>query len=283
MHTVSFDDRSRRRSPRAFFLLVLGLGMVYLGLAASRTLPVAVLNYFGAFLPAISALILVYRENAVEGMRELLQRSFDYKRITSWRWLLPVFLLWPFIVAVQYGLAVAQGLPVALPDLALVAPIGIGLSFVLALGEEIGWTGYAVEPMQDRFGALKGSILLGLIWSSVHLPYFASSGAAPAWIAEQLVYVVATRVLFVWVYNNAGRSLFAVAVMHTLFNQVWLVFPPKEGLVGMSVPSFYNPMNLAITTIVIAATVAFLWGSTTLARYRYSQDAHWSRGERATT
>jgi hypothetical protein len=93
------------------------------------------------------------------------------------------------------------------------------------------------------------------------------------WIAWQLAYVVATRVLFIWVYNNAGRSLFAVAVMHTLFNQVWLAFPGSGGLVGMSVPSFYSPLNLAVTTIVLAATVTFLWGPSSLARFRYSPAA----------
>jgi hypothetical protein len=124
--------------------------------------------------------------------------------------------------------------------------------------------------MQERFGALKGGILLGLFWSSVHLPYFASSGASAGWIAWQLAYVIATRVLFIWVFNNAGRSLFAIAVMHTLFNQVWLAFPSGEGLVGMSVPSFYSPQNLAATTVALAAPVTFLWGPATLARFRYS-------------
>jgi CAAX protease family protein len=270
MNTYPLNDGFRARSLSAFFLLFLGLGTLYVGLAAVRALPVAALNYFGAFLPAITALILVFRKNAAAGMVELLQRSLDYRRITSRLWLLPVFFLWPVVVAVQYGLALAQGLPVSSPDIARLAPLGIGVSFVLALGEEIGWTGYAAEPMQSRFGALQGSILLGLFWASVHLVYFASSGASPDWILWQFIYVAATRVLFIWVYNNAGRSLFAVAVMHTLFNQVWQVFPASGGLVGMSVPSFYSPMNLALSTIVLVATVTFLWGPSTLARYRYS-------------
>jgi hypothetical protein len=100
------------------------------------------------------------------------------------------------------------------------------------------------------------------------LPYFASSGAAPDWIVWQFAYVVATRVLFMWVYSNSGRSLFAVAVLHTTFNQVWQAFPNGGGLVGMSVPSFYNPLNLAVTTIALAVSVAVLWGPRTLAKWR---------------
>jgi hypothetical protein len=89
----------------------------------------------------------------------------------------------------------------------------------------------------------------------------------------QFIYVATMRVLFVWVYNNTGKSLFAVAVMHTLFNQVWQVFPRNEGLVGMSVPSFYNPSNLALTTIILATLVTWLWGSKTLAHYRYARSS----------
>jgi hypothetical protein len=115
---------------------------------------------------------------------------------------------------------------------------------------------------------LRASAALGVAWASVHLPYFLAAGAPMDWVAWQFAYLVATRVVFVWVYNNTGRSLFAVAVMHTLFNQVWQLFPRDEALAGMSVPTFYNPASLALTTIALAATVTALWGPSTLARFR---------------
>ena len=59
-------------------------------------------------------------------------------------------------------------------------------------------------------------------------------------------------------------------VMHTLFNQVWLAFPSGGKLVGMSVPSFYNPKNLALTTMALVATVAFHWDPRSLARFGYA-------------
>jgi uncharacterized protein len=262
---------SQRKSPLAFFLLGIALGIVYFILAAARVLPVAALAAIGAFLPVTTALILVYRDNRLEGMVELLMRSFDFNRIKSRIWYVPVLLLWPLIVSVQYGLALVSGLPVSSPNFSFWTPTGIAISFVLALGEELGWMGYTFDPMEERLGALKASVLLGIIWASVHLMYFVSSGASADWIAWQFVYIATTRVLFAWIYNSTGKSVFAIAIMHTLFNQIWLVFPRNEGLVGLSVPLFYSPSNLAITTIALATIVTFLWGSKTLAQYRYSR------------
>ena len=42
--------------------------------------------------------------------------------------------------------------------------------FIAAAGEELGYTGYAIDPMQDRWGALKAGIILGLIWAVWHYP-----------------------------------------------------------------------------------------------------------------
>ncbi len=226
-----------------------------------------------AFLPVTAALILVYRENGTAGMAELLRRSVDYKRIKSRIWYLPMLLTWPLIVFVQCQLALLSGSPVSTPHFSFWTPIGFSIIFIAALGEELGWMGYAFEPMQELFGALRAALLLGVVWASVHIPLFTASGASPYWIMWQCIYIAATRVLFVWIYNNTGKSLFAIAIMHTFFNFVWQLFPPRAGSTGLLVPSFYNPRSLAITTIVLATIVTFFWGSKTLAQYRYARTA----------
>ena len=45
--------------------------------------------------------------------------------------------------------------------------------FIGAISEEIGWSGYAIDPLQDKYGALKASIILGIIWTIWHIiPYY---------------------------------------------------------------------------------------------------------------
>ena len=92
------------------------------------------------------------------------------------------------------------------------------------------------------------------------------AGQSLEWCLWQMLYVVALRVLMVWVYNNIGRSLFAMDLLHPGFF-VWWYLWPVDGT-GLSIPSFYDPRNLAITAVLMAAVVTVLWGSRTLATFR---------------
>ena len=256
----------KSKSPLAFFLWAT---VIYIPFVVNTNVNTFV---FGAFIPVTTALILVYWENRTAGVVELLRRSFDYKRIKSRVWYLPVLLLYPCMVLVQYGLAILSGVPVSSPHFSFWTPIGLAIIFVAALGEELGWMGYAYEPMQERLGALKASLALGVIWVSVHIPLYVMSGASRYWIVWDFIFVATTRVLFVWIYNNTGKSIFAVALLHTMFNFVWQVIPPGN----MVLIPLYNPRNLALTTIFLATIVTFLWGSKTLAQYRFAPSSQLS-------
>ncbi len=79
------------KSPLKFFLLVFALSipiwligaMAERGLPLPMNLPVSALQ---AFCPITAALILVYREDPLRGVRRLLKRVVDYKRIRPKIW-----------------------------------------------------------------------------------------------------------------------------------------------------------------------------------------------------
>jgi membrane protease YdiL (CAAX protease family) len=130
-------------------------------------LPVSTLN---VFCPLIAASVLVYREDKASGVTELLKRSFDYRRIRAKVWYVPTVLLMPGITILAYGLMRLLRLPLPAPQFPGVAALVLFLvSFIAALGEELGWSGYAIDPMQDRWNALQASILLGLVWATWHI------------------------------------------------------------------------------------------------------------------
>src|SRR5512136_2444286 len=259
---------SRGKYLLAFVLIAVGLYIPFVIFANVEVFPNFTLINFGAFIPMVTALILVYQEKGTHRAVELLKRSFDYKRITSRIWYLAIFLTIPLTILVQYGWAFLSGSPVSSPYFPISFPLVTVIVFFAAIGEELGLMGYLFEPIQDRFGALMASVLLGAFWASYHIPLFTSSGLSNYWIVSQLIYIAATRVLFVWVYSNTGKSIFAVVIMHTLFNSVWMLFPPSGGIAR---PVFYNPTELAIITIVTAALAGFLWGPKTLAQFRYAR------------
>lgn len=89
---------------------------------------------------------------------------------------------------------------------------------VAALGEELGWSGYALDPMQERWSAFHASLVLGVVWALWHVIAMVEAGQSPAWIAWGCLDMLATRVLMVWLYNNTGKSVFAVALYHAIAN-----------------------------------------------------------------
>lgn len=263
---MHFDDAATHRSILAFFFVALIFYAPIVLFAGVQLAPGTSLFNLATFVPAISALILVYREKRGAGIVELLKRTVDFRRIRSRAWYLPMVLLYPGLVFAQYCLARLSGAAVPLPTFSPWIPVILIVLFVAAAGEELGWMGYLFGPMEGRFGILTAAILMGVIWAAFHVPLFASGGASPSWIAWQLVYIAATRVLFVWIYSNTGRSVFAVTAAHASFNLGWRFFPASGGLL---VPAFYDPRNLALTALAVLAAVLFFWGHT-LVRYRYA-------------
>ena len=132
-----------------------------------------------------------------------------------------------------------------------------------AVGEEAGWMGYVVDPMQDRWSALTTGIVLGAVWGVFHAIPDIQANHGPAWIAWQHgVYAVALRILIVSLYNNTAKSVFAAVIVHDTDNVSWSLFP--------NFGSHYDPPVTGAIAAVAATTVTFLWSAKTLARYRYA-------------
>lgn len=260
-----YDDMmstTKTRSLLKFFLLVLILS-VPLWLIGSviplQLLPGLPLSSLMVFCPLAAASILVYREDRITGVAELLKRSFDTERIRSKVWYVPAILLMPGIAVLTYGLMRLVKLPLPIIEFpGLAALLMFPVFFIAALGEEQGWSGYAIDPMLDRWDALQAGILLGLVTAAWHIVPLLQADRSPTWIAWQCLNLVATRVLLVWIYNNTGKSVFATAVCHTMENVSWQLFPNNG--------SHYDPRITALLTIFAAVIVTIVWGPRTLTR-----------------
>jgi len=214
--------------------------------------------------PLIAAAILVYREQGSAGVKTLLRKALDYKRISDKRWYVPTLLLMPLITFASYALMRVVGMPLPEPHIPLLMiPVLFVPFLVAAVSEEAGWQGYAFEPMQARWGALRASLALGVVWALWHvIPYFQAQ-QAPAWILWQCLNLVALRVLIVWIYNNTGQSVFAASLAHAMSNVSVFLFP--------NFGSHYDPFVAFIVTCIIAFFIGFAWGPQTLTQNRFIQ------------
>ncbi len=261
--TRAISAPTHRKSPLAFFLLAVVLIIPFwvfgalTGLQLSPGLPVAAL---GTFCPMLAAVILVYREDKTSGVVVLLKRAFDFKRIKAKRWYAPILLIMPVVTVLSFWVLRLTGVSVPDPQIAILPTLALCIvAFIAALGEELGWSGYAIDPIQARWGALEAGIILGVIWAVYHYIGLVQAHRSVEWIAWWSLGTVAMRVILVWLYNNTGKSVFATALFHMTINVTWLSFPVNG--------SYFDPRITGLILALAAAIISVLWGPRTLARY----------------
>jgi membrane protease YdiL (CAAX protease family) len=120
-------------------------------------------------------------------------------------------------------------------------------------GEEIGWRGYALPRLSERFGLGPAGVILGILWATWHLPLFFFPGSD---LREQsfplyLLQVTAISVAMAWLYWRTGGSLLLVMLLHAAVNNLKDIVPSAEA--GAT-----NAFALS-ASLVGWLTVAFLW------------------------
>ncbi len=254
-------------SPWFFFVIVVLLSVPFYALGLTRErLPIATflpMNALMAFVPMIAALVLVSRENGVAGAGALLGRAFDFRRIKGAGWALAALLIMPIVFALAYGVLRIEGR--ALPEVQLfplIEIVGFGLMFFVgAIGEELGWQGYAYTRLKVGKSALATALIIGAVWGLWHVVPFIEMGRSVDWIVWQCLGAVAMRIIIVWLFENAGHSVFVAVLFHTMINSPWGVFTAFE-------PCF-DPLVMFVILALVAGIVVALWGPSTLARFRF--------------
>jgi membrane protease YdiL (CAAX protease family) len=125
--------------------------------------------------------------------------------------------------------------------------------------EEPGWRGYAVPRLQVRWSALSAALILwaGLVvW---HLPLFLVGEIH--W--SDIVWLSGFAVIFNWVFNNTGGSVFIVMLMHAMNNTI-------SG-------DFFGPMFSGVDSVRQAWIYAALWCAVAVGVVVFSGPAQLSR------
>jgi uncharacterized protein len=228
---MNISVASKRRSPLIFFLLVFALTVPFWALSTKvkvEGLPdnLPVTDIGATFVPLIAALILVYREEKFSGVKKLLKRTVDYKNIKQKIWYAPIIFLMPLLYLLTYGIMRLIGLPVPTQGhIPLVTPLLFIAFFIAAAGEELGYMGYAIDPLQERWSALTACLIMGPLWAVWHFPSMIQIGQTPTLMVWGFLATVGFRILYVWLYNNTGKSVFGVIFFHAMGNTGRSIFP----------------------------------------------------------
>ena len=194
-----------------------------------------VIKSFGPFL---AAYIMTGIMEGKEGVLRL-RRSIKQMR-ASWQWYLFILLVIPALMLL--GIAVLPGALASFQGFPPHFLVTYLVTFILiffgggALGEEPGWRGFALPRMLSRFGALRANLLLGVLWTFWHLPDFLTSaqkggpgiGLSTLYTGLPIFFleVMALTIIFTWVFNHTGGSVFIAILLHASYNAFGVVVQP---------------------------------------------------------
>jgi uncharacterized protein len=162
----------------------------------------------GLFGPAIAAMVVTAVTEGRAGVRALLARLRI--RGAGVGWFAAAILLTEAISLAAATATIALGEPGTVKPMRIDG-LKIGL-FVMVVGEEIGWRGFALPRLLERWRALPSSVILGVLWAIWHLPTFFLQGTAQSHFPfpAYLLYTSSLSVLFTWFFfRTEGSVLFA--------------------------------------------------------------------------
>jgi membrane protease YdiL (CAAX protease family) len=235
-------------------------------------------TFLGAFGPMVAAIVVTALEGGRAALRSLLGRIVRWRVAPIWY---AVAILGPLVLTLAaIALHVALGgqppspglLVGALPTLLLVV---VYMIITVALGEEVGWRGYALPALQARHSALVASLILGVLWALWHLPVFFNPDTHYSNLPFLLflAYMVAFAVLISWVFNSAGGSVLMAIFFHAVMNassELWKTIPEysvKPPTIAEAVAvNVHTNLMTAIVLWVAAIVVVLVYGSRNLSR-----------------
>jgi uncharacterized protein len=236
-----------------------------------------VLSILGSAMPSTMAILLVARLHGRTEVRRLLSRLlmgrvgiFWYAAIIALTALM-VFAVW---VSTLFGA----------PTPVVVATIAGTLSIFLfsifpgsAVGEELGWRGFALPRLQARHSALAASLIVGTVWGAYHFPLFliGTPNRPLALFLPFAISGVIWSIFYTWMYNGTRGSLLIPVLLHAATNlPLSIVYEPLHEHV---LPAFWTlDAILALAAVVLIART----GAATLSRTHPKQTVTFRGGAR---
>lgn len=246
----------RRFPVLSFFTLAFGLswmawtpyilGNTGLGLEPDFQLPTGTMGQLvgmlpGAYLgPLSAAFIVTALAEGRAGLRLWAKRLVRWR--VGWTWYVGVVLLVPATILLTTLIlpGALDGLTIpAVGVLALFAPMLVIQFLTTAMAEEPGWRDFALPRLQEKFGPVLGTTILGVLWGCWHLPlFFTEWGGYPniSWVEPVVFVLSAVPLSFVmtWLFNRTNQSLPLVMLFHAAINSTYsllwpMIFPKLSG------------------------------------------------------
>ncbi len=220
------------------------------------------LYILGGFVPSLVAVLMTGVLEGRPGLGRLGRRIIQFK--IGWRWYFAALAL--VVLATLAQLLIISLLGLSFDSSVFVAQLGSLLPLLVLgpLSEEIGWRGYALDRLQTRWTPLVSSLLVGLAWGLWHFPLFKIPGTSQQVLQIPfigfLVGILSVSVLFTWLHNNTGLSIWTAIFFHWIYTYAAQVVAS-----GVTRTPLYNWIEY-LPYVIEAVLVVVIWRSQLLAR-----------------
>lgn len=257
------------REVAIFFCLTLGLSFfVFWGPIAILKIPTIsfvdnnagpiwaiILFVFGGFVPSGVALFLTWKLEGKAGVKAIGRRIIQFD--IGWQWYLAIVLV--VLLGTVGQLIISLLLGNTFDYSLFIRQSGSLLPLIILgpLSEEIGWRGYALDRLQTKWNALTSSLVVGIMWGLWHLPLFIMTGTSqnvlniPFW--GFLCNLISLSVLYTWLHNNTGGSIWTAIFFHWVFTYSGQVIAS-----GVTRSGLYNWLEF-VPYAILAVVVTVVW------------------------
>jgi len=233
MTKTNFSNWVKRFQIYLFFLLTLAISwaiwipatVAKLNGETSVLAPEGLIGGTARWMPGLVAILLSFLVMGKTGTGKLFQPIRSWRAGLFWYLFALLFQVVVFYAGKSIDALLGNLYEVTSPlysvygsQAALMAPMVILFAFPGAFAEELGWRGYVLPRLQNKFNALLSSTVIAIIWGAWHIPlliYFGDLGAndIPGY-AVAVANFIPVAIIYTWIYNNTKGSLLPVTLFH---------------------------------------------------------------------
>ena len=260
------NQPTKKYRPWVYFLCTYGFTAIFwvsaIFLEADMLeFPTIIFYILGGLSPSLMGIILTYTTLEKDARKDFWKRSIDFKGIKlQWYGLILGINILPTFVAIIVGVILGKQESDFFESVTFFSSFAIltaiAFNLIAVVFEEFGWRGYALDGLNNRFGKLGSSVILGTFWCIWHFPLFFISGSyqnglgfgsPDFWIF--VVNIFTLTIIMTWIYFGTNRSILSVLLFHFLTNFLGEMFELD----------FMLQLIRAGVFLVIASVISIRW------------------------
>ncbi len=137
-------------------------------------------------------------------------------------------------------------------------PLLIGM-----VGEELGWRGFALPKLLEKYDPIVSSLILALPWILWHIPlsvFQEWTGNIPImdFLFKHALLILPLTLIFTWFFQRTKGSILLVIVFHKSFNLTFNAYSNVMGLTEEGGKLVYNGLIIVLWLLAAILVMYYL-------------------------